>query len=130
MFKPVSVGEFTFTDQLLLRRIMDGSVSIFSAKIIAQKLIEGVYKDADEAIDQMSLLQLSNNRKGFEALDELYQEKDADLMDMIKTPGAVHGVPSTLFSKVLRRSKGHAAPFAVGSYIEVLKEQHGRNSLG
>lgn len=125
MFKPITIGEFQITDQLLLRRIMDGSVSVYSAKIIAQKLVESRYKDADEAIDEMCLLQLVNNRKGFEIVDQLYQEKDPDLMAMVEAPGSVHGVTNALFGKIMRLAKGNAAPTSICSYIEVLKEQHG-----
>lgn len=122
MFKPIKVGGIQITDQLLLRRLMDGSVNLRAAVLISQKLSEGAYKDADEAIEDLGVMQPVNNRKGFEIIDMLYKQKDQDLMEMFAPEKHSHGISEALFGKILRMAKGMAQPHTLCCYIEILKE--------
>lgn len=123
MFKPITVSGSKIVDQLLLRRLMDGSVSLRAAALISQKLSEGVYKDADEAIKDLGVLQLVNNRKGFEIIDQLYEQKDQDLMEMFAPDRQSHGISKALFGKIIRMASGMAQPHALCCYIEILKQR-------
>lgn len=123
MFKPITVSGSKIVDQLLLRRLMDGSVSLRAAVLISQKLTEGVYKDADEAIEDLGVLQLVNNRKGFEIIDQLYEQKDQDLMEMFAPDRQSHGISKALFGKIIRMASGMAQPHALCCYIEILKQR-------
>ena len=129
MFETICIKGTTITDQLLLRRIMDGSVTAITAVKIQEELSKGVYKDADEAIDSMGVMLLVNNRQGFDVVDELYKEKDSELMAAIFSEQEIHGISNSLLGKIMRRAKGHASPFSVSRYISVLKEKH-KNELG
>lgn len=123
MFKPITVSGSKIVDQLLLRRLMDGSVSLRAAVLISQKLTEGVYKDADEAIEDLGVLQLVNNRKGFEIIDQLYEQKDQDLMEMFAPDRQSHGISKALFGKIIRMASGMAQPHTLCCYIEILKQR-------